>query len=64
MEDVIVCEHDKCYAPYVFYSLPPSHPWICRKCKKSGVDKGEVVGEEGEYERLINSNETRFMIYE
>ena len=46
------CEHDKVYANHVLTSIPPRHPWVCRKCKARGDDCGVPLGAPGEYERV------------
>lgn len=43
--------HDKCYAPKVLLSLPPRHPWICRRCGEEGEDISRGIDAE-EYGRL------------
>lgn len=46
------CEHDKVYAPYALMTNPPQYPWVCRKCKRQGFDRGEYH-DSSEYHRLI-----------
>jgi hypothetical protein len=47
-----LCEHDKCFAPFVLTSDPPQYPWVCRRCGARGTDRG-ASRDAGEYGRLI-----------
>ena len=45
------CKHEKVYANYTLTSDPPQYPWICRKCGKTGVDRGTATN--NEYDGLV-----------
>lgn len=47
------CDHDKAYAGWIVTSNPPYTSWICRKCKKQGLDEGVHSSRDGEDYRLI-----------
>ena len=46
------CKHDKVYANYTLTSEPPQYPWICRKCKERGTDRGDPITP-SDYDRLV-----------
>lgn len=52
------CDHDKLYAPYVMASNPPQFPWVCRKYRERGVDRGAYRDAGAEYERLIRGGDS------
>lgn len=47
-----MCKHEKIYSNEVLTSMPPQHPWICKKCGKRGTDIGGIY--ENSYDKLVN----------
>ncbi len=56
MSDQCAGGHDKVYSTTVLMSLPPIHPWICRRCLAEGLDRG-ITRPFNEYEELKRRKE-------